>query len=113
LMPGLTGWPAIILAAAFMFATFGQIPINDVLVGRVARSDWRSRVLAMRYMVTLTVGTLAVPVIAWVHGGWGFDMLFVILAVAGGLVLSAALMLPRAIPAAVVARPVAVARASR
>jgi len=105
LMPGLTGWPAIILAAAFMFATFGQIPINDVLVGRVAKSAWRSRVLAMRYMVTLTVGTLAVPVIAWVHAGWGFDLLFVLLAIAGGLILSAALMLPRAIPAAAMVAP--------
>jgi MFS family permease len=100
LMPGLHGWSAVILAAAFMFATFGQIPINDVLVGRVAKSAWRSRVLAMRYMVTLTVGTLAVPVIAWVHAGWGFDFLFVLLAIAGGLILSAALLLPRAIPAA-------------
>ena len=105
LMPGLTGWPAIILAAAFMFATFGQIPINDVLVGRVAKSAWRSRVLAMRYMVTLTVGTLAVPVIAWVHAGWGFDLLFVLLAIAGGLILAAALLLPRAIPAAPVLSP--------
>ncbi len=100
LMPGLTGWPVVILAAIFMFATFGQIPINDVLVGRVAKSDWRSRILAMRYTVTITIMGLAVPVIAWVHAGWGFDMLFVILAIAGGLILSAVLMLPRAIPAA-------------
>ena len=105
LMHGLTGWPAIILAAAFMFATFGQIPINDVLVGRVAKSAWRSRVLAMRYTVTISVMALAVPVIAWVHAGWGFDMLFVLLAVAGGLILAAALMLPRALPATPVLAP--------
>ncbi len=105
LMPGLTGWPVVILAAIFMFATFGQIPINDVLVGRVAKSDWRSRILAMRYTVTISIMGLAVPVIAWVHAGWGFDMLFVILAIAGGLILSAVLMLPRAIPAAAVLSP--------
>jgi MFS family permease len=105
LMHGLTGWPAIILAAAFMFATFGQIPINDVLIGRVAKSAWRSRVLAMRYTVTISVMALAVPVIAWVHAGWGFDMLFVLLAVAGGLILAAALMLPRALPATPVLAP--------
>ncbi len=105
LMPGLTGWPAVILAAVFMFATFGQIPINDVLVGRVAKSEWRSRILALRMTVTISVMALAVPVIAWVHAGWGFDLLFVLLAVAGGLILSAALMLPRAIPAAAVLSP--------
>lgn len=105
LMPGLHGWTAVILAAAFMFATFGQIPINDVLVGRVAKSAWRSRILAMRYTVTISVMALAVPVIAWVHAGWGFDFLFVLLAIAGGLILSGALMLPRSIPAAVVLSP--------
>jgi len=105
LMPGLTGWPAIMLAAVFMFATFGQIPINDVLVGRVAKTAWRSRILAMRYTVTISVMALAVPVIAWVHAGWGFDMLFVLLAIAGGLILAAALMLPRAIPAPAVLSP--------
>ena len=105
MMPGLYGWPAVILAAIFMFATFGQIPINDVLVGRVAKSAWRSRILAMRYTVTISVMALSVPVIAWVHAGWGFDLLFVLLAVAGGLILSAALMLPRAIPAAAVHLP--------
>ncbi len=109
LMSGLHGWSAIVAAAAFMFATFGQIPINDVLVGRIVNSLWRSRILAVRYTVTLSVMALAVPVIAWVHTGWGFDLLFVLLAIAGGLILSAALMLPRSIPAP----PVAVARASR
>jgi MFS family permease len=105
LMPGLHGWPAIILAAVFMFATFGQIPINDVLVGRVAKSEWRSRILALRMTVTISVMALSVPVIAWVHAGWGFDLLFVLLAIAGGLILSAALQLPRAIPAPVVLSP--------
>ncbi len=105
MMPGLTGWSAIIVAAVFMFATFGQIPINDVLVGRVAKSAWRSRILALRYTVTITIMALSVPLIAWVHAGWGFDLLFVLLAIAGGLVLSAALMLPRAIPAAAVVAP--------
>lgn len=109
LMSGLHGWSAIVAAAAFMFATFGQIPINDVLVGRIVNSAWRSRILAVRYTVTLSVMALAVPVIAWVHTGWGFDLLFVLLAIAGGLILSAALMLPRALPAP----PVAVAGASR
>ena len=105
LMPGLTGWSAIILAAVFMFATFGQIPINDVLVGRVAKSAWRSRILAVRYTVTITIMAASVPLIAWVHAGWGFDLLFVLLAIAGGLVLSAALMLPRTIPATAAAVP--------
>ncbi len=37
-MTRLDGVAALIVAVAFMFAVFGQIPINDVLVGRMARS---------------------------------------------------------------------------
>lgn len=105
MMPGLEGWAAVVVSAAFMFASFSQLPINDVLVGRVVKSAWRARVLAIRYTVTITVMASALPVIAWVYAGWGFDSLFVLLAVAGGLILSAVLLLPRAIPAAPVPAP--------
>ena len=55
LMTHLQGVAALLLAIAFMFVVFGQIPINDVLVGRMARSEWRSRAYALRYVVTFSV----------------------------------------------------------
>ena len=45
------------------------------------------------------------PVVAGIHASWGFGALFVVMAVAVGGVLVAALMLPRT--AAVVAQPAA------
>lgn len=102
-MPGLTGWSAVLVSVAFMFAVFGQIPINDVLVGRVTRSEWRSRVLAARYIVTFSVTAISVPVIAWIHGGWGFDMLFAVLAIAAGAIFLAVIMLPARMAAPAVA----------
>lgn len=95
LMIGASGKAAIIISIGFMVAAFGQIPINDVLVGRVAKTEWRSRMLALRYAVTITVMASAVPVIAWVHGRWGFDRLFGILAITAVLILCAVLTLPR------------------
>ncbi len=95
LMPGLAGWPAVLCAMAFMFASFGQIPINDVLVGRVAQSEWRSRILAVRYMITITVMAAALPLIGWVHANWGFDVLFVILAITAATIFAAVACLPR------------------
>ncbi|GIT47775.1 MAG: hypothetical protein Ct9H300mP13_5710 [Gammaproteobacteria bacterium] len=67
---------ALSVAVAFMLVVFGQIPINDVLLGRVTRSEWRSRVFAARYLITFSVSATAVPMIAWVHAGWGFDLCF-------------------------------------
>jgi MFS family permease len=95
-MTRLDGFAALLVAIAFMFAVFGQIPINDVLVGRMARSEWRSRAYALRYVVTFSVMASAVPMIGWVHGSWGFERLFQILAVAALAIFAATLLLPRA-----------------
>ena len=54
-MMQLSGVVALVVAVAFMLVVFGQIPINDVLVGRMHRSEWRSRVYAFRYIVTFSV----------------------------------------------------------
>lgn len=98
-MPGLTGWMALGVSVAFMLAVFGQIPINDVLVGRLTASEWRGRVFACRYIVTFSALAASIPMIAWVHANWGFDRLFMLLAVAAMFILLAVLMLPRALPA--------------
>lgn len=100
LMIQLTGVAALFVAIAFMLGVFGQIPINDVLVGRVARSEWRSRAYAMRYIVTFSVMALAVPLIAWIHGVWGFVVLFGVLTVAALLIFVAVLLLPNSEKAA-------------
>jgi len=94
IMTQLTGVHALFAAIAFMLVVFGQIPINDVLVGRIAKSEWRSRAYSIRYIVTFSVMASAVPFIAWVHGKWGFDTLFAILSGAALLIFTAVLFLP-------------------
>ena len=96
LMTQLSGIPSLLVAFAFMFVVFGQIPINDVLVGRMARSEWRSRAYALRYIVTFSVMATTVPLIGWVHGEWGFSRLFGVLTVAALLIFVAVLLLPKA-----------------
>ncbi len=98
LMTHLEGLAALLVAFAFMFVVFGQIPINDVLIGRMARSEWRSRVYALRYIVTFSVMASTVPLISWVHQNWGFEKLFVILTIAALAIFTATLLLPRSSP---------------
>ncbi len=98
-MRGLTGWSALAVSIAFMLVVFGQIPINDVLIGRITRSEWRSRVYAFRYIVTLSVAASSVPLIAWIHARWGFDSLFTVLLAAAACIFTSVLMLPRALSA--------------
>ena len=94
-MHQLTGLAALVVAVGFMLVVFGQIPINDVLIGRITKSEWRSRVYSVRYIVTFSVSASTLPLIAWVHAGWGFDRLFAGMAVAAAGILAAALLLPR------------------
>ena len=95
IMYQLTGVAALVVAVAFMLVVFGQIPINDVLVGRITKSEWRSRVYALRYIVTFSVMASTLPVIAGIHASWGFGALFTVMAVAATGIFAAVLMLPR------------------
>ena len=88
------GHLALILSIAFMLVVFGQIPINDVLLGRIVSSEWRSRAYALRYLVTFSVMASAVPLIAWIHQHGGFGRLFTVLSIAAICIFLAVLLLP-------------------
>lgn len=93
-MTHISGTAAIFVAIGFMLFVFGQIPINDVLVARMVNSKWRSRAFAVRYIVSFSIMALTVPFIAWIHGRWGFGMLFNVLAISALIIFFATLLLP-------------------
>jgi hypothetical protein len=93
------GW-AIAIALGFMLGAFGQIPINDYMIGRLASGSARARVYGVRYVVSFSALAAALPLIAFVHENWGFDTLFVILAGAAAVIFIAVACLPRRMPAA-------------
>ena len=106
IMINLFGAPALLISLAFMLVVFGQIPINDVLVGRVAKSEWRSRAYAARSFVTFSVMSFTLPSIAWLLNNrdtfdWApehwdqFAIVFVILAIAAALIFLLVLQLPK------------------
>jgi MFS family permease len=87
--------PALILISAIMmFAVFGQIPVNDVIIGRYVPDAYRARAYALRYLVSFTAGMLAVPFIAYGHEAGGFTWIFTALSLSAGIMLIAALFLP-------------------
>ena len=95
IMYQLTGVAALLVAIAFMLVVFGQIPINDVLVSRITKSEWRARMYGIRFILNFTVMASTLPVIAGIHATWGFGMLFVVMAVAASATFAAVLTLPR------------------
>ncbi|HXE70622.1 MAG TPA: MFS transporter [Hyphomicrobiaceae bacterium] len=99
-MPGLVDLPAFICALGFMLAAFGQIPINDYMIGRLADGQWRARIYGVRYVVSFTVLAAALPLIAFIYENWGFDALFRVLALSAAVILAAVSLLPQRLPAA-------------
>lgn len=97
-MPGLTdGW-ALLVALGFMLGAFGQIPINDYMIGKTASGPYRARIYGIRYVVSFSVLAATLPLIGFVYHNWGFDTLFRLLAVAAVVILLAVALLPRKLP---------------
>ena len=67
LAANLQGWAMLGAAVLMMLAVFGQIPLNDAIVGRYCADEYRARVLAVRYVVSLGVAAVGVPLVAVLH----------------------------------------------
>ena len=91
----LEGLAMLALAVLMMLMVFGQIPLNDAIIGRHTRDEYRSRVYAVRYVVSLGVAAVALPLIAILHRATGgFQNVFTVLSVLAAMTLAAAPMLP-------------------
>jgi MFS family permease len=95
LAANLQGWAMLAAALAMMLAVFGQIPLNDSIVGRYVADEYRARVLSVRYVVSLGVAAVAVPLIAVLHRTeGGFANVFLVLAALAAGMLAASLFFP-------------------
>ena len=91
----LEGWAMLVAALAMMLAVFGQIPLNDSIVGKYVADEYRARVLSVRYVVSLGVAAVAVPLIAVLHRTeGGFSNVFLVLAALAAGMLIASLFFP-------------------
>lgn len=98
LMPGLTDRYALAVSFGFMLGAFGQIPINDFMIGKMASGSARARIYGIRYVVSFTALAASLPLIAFVYDNWGFDRLFVVLAAAAVVIFAAVFCLPAQLP---------------
>jgi MFS family permease len=95
LAANLEGWAMLGVALLMMLAVFGQIPLNDAIVGKYVADEYRARVLGVRYVVSLGVAAVAVPMIATLHKTeGGFSNVFLVLAVLASGVFLASCFFP-------------------
>ena len=93
-MPGLFGLNALLVSLCFMIGVFGQVPIIDFLIGRMAKSELRAQIYGARYVMSFLVIASAIPLLSWIYDTWGFDRLFVAMSGGAALIFLAVLALP-------------------
>ena len=89
---------ALFTALFFMLGAFGQIPINDFMIGKMAKSEFRASIFGVRYVISFAVWAIVVPLISFVHLNYGFDFLFYILTGCALSIFIAAASLPKKLP---------------
>src|SRR5207253_2739670 len=98
----LSNLPLIVVAIGIIMGIFGQVTVNDAMVGKYTSEEWRSRAYAVRYFVGFTAAGASVGLVAWLYQRGGFVMMLHGFAALCLLVIVAAIILPRetAVPAA-------------
>lgn len=90
-----SGWMLVPVLVGLMLSTYSQIPVNDWLIGRYAADQWRSRIYAMKYMLSFSTGPVAYWLIAMIYDHTAdFTLLYWILAAAMTSSVAAAWMMP-------------------
>src|ERR1700726_4958280 len=93
----LSNLPLILAAIGIVMGAFGQVTVNDAMVGKYTSEEWRSRAYAVRYFIGFTPAGASVGLVAWLYEQGGFVTM---LHAFGGLcllVILAAIILPREI----------------
>jgi MFS family permease len=89
------GGAVIPIAMVLVLLMFAEVPITSWLLGHFVAPNWRARAFSVEYVLSLGLGALILPLIAWGHrNSFGFNTQYMLLAVCAGIVLLAALFLP-------------------
>jgi MFS family permease len=84
----------ILVAMLIIAVMFGQVTVNDAMVGRYTSDEWRSRAFAARYFIGFTAAGASVGLVAALHARGGFALMLQGLALLSLLVILAALIFP-------------------
>lgn len=94
LAASLSNLPLILASIGIVMGAFGQVTVNDAMVGKYTSEQWRSRAYAVRYFVGFTAAGASVGLVAWLYRQGGFVTMLHAFAALCLLVIAAAIILP-------------------
>ncbi|WP_454620546.1 MFS transporter [Bradyrhizobium cenepequi] len=93
----LSDLPLILVSIGIVMGAFGQVTVNDAMVGKYTSEEWRSRAYAVRYFVGFTAAGASVGLVAWLYEQGGFVTMLQAFAGLCLLAIAAAIILPNEI----------------
>jgi MFS family permease len=93
----LSNLPLIVVSIGIVMGAFGQVTVNDAMVGKYTTEEWRSRAYAVRYFVGFTAAGASVGLVAWLYQQGGFVTMLHAFAGLCLFAVAAALILPQEI----------------
>lgn len=84
----------IAISIGIVMGAFGQVTVNDAMVGKYTSEEWRSRAYAVRYFIGFTAAGASVGLVAWLYEHGGFSTMLHAFAGLCLLAIAAALILP-------------------
>ena len=97
LAASLSNLPLILVSIGIVMGAFGQVTVNDAMVGKYTTEEWRSRAYAVRYFIGFTAAGASVGLVAWLYEQGGFVTMLHAFAGLCLLAIAAAIILPREI----------------
>jgi len=91
---GLQGWTLVVASIGIIIGLFGQVTVNDAMIGKYTSDEWRARAYSVRYFLGFTAAGASVGLVAWLHERGGFALMLQAFGALCLLVIAGALVFP-------------------
>lgn len=71
----MTDYGLIVLAIVIIATVFGQVTVNDTMIGKYTVDEWRGRAYSARYFLGFTAAGLSVGLVSILYNEGGFDLM--------------------------------------
>jgi len=95
LASSVSGYGFIFLTILIIVAIFGQVTINDTMLGKYTSDEWRGRAYAARYFLGFTAAGLSVGLVSILYNQGGFNLILMAIAGLSLLTVVGAIIFPR------------------
>jgi MFS family permease len=91
----LTNYGLIMSAIVIVIAVFGQVTVNDTMLGKYTVDEWRGRAYSIRFFLGFTAAGLSVGLVSVLYNEGGFDLMLKSIAALSLLTVLGAVIFPR------------------